>query len=104
MTVKSNKIRTITIEGVAFTPDAKGVTVPADKIAKLKENFFFKHYTDIGAFTVVEEKKDTSNDDKELKKQEREALIQEANELGLEFPKNIGNDKLKLLIEEAKAE
>ena len=54
MTVKSNQIRTITIEGVAFTPDVKGVLVPEDKIAKLKDNFFFKHYTDIGAFTVVE--------------------------------------------------
>lgn len=50
MKVFSSEVRTITIEGVAFTPDVKGVVVPSDKVKKVKENFFFKHYTDIGSF------------------------------------------------------
>ena len=56
MTVKSNEIRTIKIEGVDFTPAIKGVDVPADKEASLKQNFFFNHYLSIGAFIIVEEK------------------------------------------------
>jgi len=59
MTVKSNEIRTIKIEGVEFTPDTKGVVVPADKESAIKDNFFFKHYIDCGSFIVVEEKKTT---------------------------------------------
>lgn len=55
MTVKSKEIRTITIEGVAFTPAISGVKVPSEKIKNLKENFFFKHYVNTGSFSVVED-------------------------------------------------
>ena len=60
MTVKSKEIRTITIEGVNFTPDAEGTVVPTDKETSIKSNFFFKHYVDCESFTIVEEKKETT--------------------------------------------
>ncbi len=56
MTVKSNEIRTIKIEGVEFTPSNKGVVVPDGKVTAIKKNFFFKHYVESGSFTVTEEK------------------------------------------------
>lgn len=59
MTVKSNEIRTIKIEGVEFTPDSKGVVIPDGKVTAIKKNFFFKHYVETGAFTVTEEKATT---------------------------------------------
>lgn len=55
MKVVSNEARTITIEGVAFTPDPKGVTIPEDKREAIRENFFFKHYVEVGAFSVKDE-------------------------------------------------
>jgi hypothetical protein len=56
MIVKSNLIKTIKIEGISFTPSAKGVPVPADKVTALKKNFFFKHYVSSGSFVVTEDK------------------------------------------------
>lgn len=61
MKVISNEARSITIEGVAFTPDVKGVIIPEAKVAKMKENFFFKHYVKVGAFIIDEPKEDTKN-------------------------------------------
>ena len=55
MKVVSNEARTITIEGVAFTPDPKGVTIPENKREAIRENFFFKHYVEVGAFSVKDE-------------------------------------------------
>ena len=55
MTVVSNEPRTITIEGVDFTPISKGIEVPEDKVSKLKDNFFFKHYVSVGSFSIKEE-------------------------------------------------
>ena len=59
MTVKSNEIRTIKIEGVEITPDSKGVVIPDGKVTAIKKNFFFKHYVESGSFTVTEEKATT---------------------------------------------
>lgn len=65
MTVKSNEIRTIKIEGVEITPDSKGVVIPDGKVTAIKKNFFFKHYVEAGSFTVVEEKTATKTAEKE---------------------------------------
>ncbi len=60
MKVLSKELRTITIEGVEFTPDSKGVEVPTHKEKAVKSNFFFKHYIRNGSFTVAVAKKETS--------------------------------------------
>ncbi|MDD3443223.1 MAG: hypothetical protein PHW89_08165 [Sulfurimonas denitrificans] len=55
MKVVSNEARTITIEGVAFTPDPKGVIVPDEKLEAINDNFFFKHYVSSGSFEIKTE-------------------------------------------------
>ena len=67
-----------------YLEDGSYSTVNKDVIKALKADDRF-----------IEEKKEPS---------EREKLIAEANELGLEFAKNISNQKLEELIDEAKAE
>ena len=55
MKVISNQIRTITIEGVEFTPNAKGTLVPENKVNDVKSNFFFKALLADGSFTIEQE-------------------------------------------------
>lgn len=90
------------IEGIAFTPDSKGVEVPKDKETLIKDNFFFKALLKDGTFSMAKEadKKETE-DAKAQAKAERAALVAQANELKLEFPINIDNEKLKALIDKA---
>lgn len=102
MIIKSNQVRTITIEGVKFTPDVKGVEVPDSKIKALRDNFFFKALVKDGSFSEIKE--ETKPTAAELAKAERDALVAEATALELEFPKNLGIEKLKALIEESKAD
>ena len=56
MKVKSNELRDIVIEGVVFTPVNGGIAIPEDKKEAIKDNFFFKHYVEVGSFEVIEAK------------------------------------------------
>ena len=68
------------------------INLEKGKIIELDSELDIKNLLRVG---YIKEEKEPS---------EREKLIAEANELGLEFAKNIGNQKLQELINEAKAE
>lgn len=55
----------------------------------------------VAGFVEIKEGKEETSDEVEKTKAD---LVEEAKELGLEFPKNIGKAKLQVLIDEAKEE
>lgn len=87
--VKNNHSRTLNIGGVDIAP---GATAPVPDFERVSESHAVKAWAEKGIIGPAE----MSEDRDELKKQ--------AEELGIDFPKNISTDKLKKLVDAKLAE